>query len=99
VEIIGVHANFFGSKRFPVVLTTLEETLRLKSAGTSKLNGMSMEEEAVVADIDSAGRLLSDSISRDVRYGTGDLSDVLDNARFATHPYSSPNKEVSHQFV
>ncbi|KAL2622102.1 hypothetical protein R1flu_002307 [Riccia fluitans] len=54
---------------------------------------MSMEDEAVVADIEAAGRLLSDTISRDFRFVSGDLVDVLDAARFASYPYSTPQKE------
>ncbi|KAG6548318.1 hypothetical protein Mapa_010184 [Marchantia paleacea] len=54
---------------------------------------MSMEDEAVGADIEAAGRLLSDTISRDLRFASGDLVDTLDAARFASHPYSSPHKE------
>ncbi|KAL3691956.1 hypothetical protein R1sor_005607 [Riccia sorocarpa] len=54
---------------------------------------MSMEDEAIVADIEAAGRLLSDTISRDFRFVSGDLVDVLDAARFASYPYSAPNKE------
>ncbi|CAM6093107.1 unnamed protein product [Calypogeia fissa] len=57
------------------------------------LEEMSMEEEAVVADIEAAGRLLTDSVSRDSRIASSDLSDTLDNARFATNPYSPPTKE------
>lgn len=59
---------------------------------------MSMEGEAVGADVEAAGRLLSDTISRDLRFASGDLVDTLDAARFASHPYSSPQKEVSSLF-
>jgi hypothetical protein len=55
---------------------------------------MSLEDEVAVADIEVAGRLLTDSIARDLRFASCDLQDALDAARFASHPYSTPPKEV-----
>ncbi|KAJ7534364.1 hypothetical protein O6H91_13G091000 [Diphasiastrum complanatum] len=55
---------------------------------------MNWEDEAVGADIAAAGRLLSDTISRDLRcFATGELLDALDASRYASHPYSPPPKE------
>ncbi|XP_024539269.1 nuclear pore complex protein NUP155-like [Selaginella moellendorffii] len=55
---------------------------------------MSWEDEAVVEDIAAAGRLLSDTINRDLRcYASGDLLDALDAGRYSSHPYASPQKE------
>ena len=58
---------------------------------------MSAEEEVVLADIEVAGRLLTDSIARDSRFASCDLQDALDAARFSSHPYSTPPKEVHHR--
>lgn len=55
---------------------------------------MSLEDEVAVADIEVAGRLLTDSIARDLRFASCDLQDALDAARFSSHPYSTPPKEV-----
>ena len=55
---------------------------------------MSLEDEVVLADIEVAGRLLTDSIARDSRFASCDLQDALDAARFSSHPYSTPPKEV-----
>lgn len=57
---------------------------------------MSLEDEVVLADIEVAGRLLTDSIARDSRFASCDLQDALDAARFSSHPYSSPPKEVQY---
>jgi len=56
---------------------------------------MSLEDEVVLADIEAAGRLLTDSIARDSRFASCDLQDALDAARFSSHPYSTPPKEVA----
>ncbi|KAG0631011.1 hypothetical protein M758_1G220500 [Ceratodon purpureus] len=55
---------------------------------------MSLEDEVVLADIEVAGRLLTDSIARDSRFASCDLQDALDAARFSSHPYSASSKEV-----
>jgi hypothetical protein len=55
---------------------------------------MSLEDEVVLADIEVAGRLLTDSIARDSRFALYDLQDVVDAARFSSHLYSTPPKEV-----
>lgn len=55
---------------------------------------MSLEDEVVLADIEAAGRLLTDTIARDSRFASCDLQDALDAARFSSHPYSTPPKEV-----
>jgi len=56
---------------------------------------MSVEDEVVLADIEAAGRLLTDSIARDSRFASCDLQDALDAARFSSHLYSTPPKEVA----
>lgn len=56
---------------------------------------MSHDDEVVLADVEVAGRLLTDSIARDSRFASCDLQDALDAARFTSHPYATPPKEVS----
>lgn len=55
---------------------------------------MSWEAEVAVTEVEAAGRLISDTITRDFRASSGDLLDALDSARFSSHPYSNPPKEV-----
>eukprot|EP00249_Psilotum_nudum_P022603 c28579_g1_i1 orf=2-2734(-) len=55
------------------------------------LTKMSLEDEAIGPDVAIAGRLIGETIARDLVHS--DLYDALDSARYASHPYSSPPKE------
>ncbi|KAL6001329.1 hypothetical protein ACLOJK_007063 [Asimina triloba] len=54
---------------------------------------MSWEDETVGPDVATAGRLVSDRISRDVAAQL-DLEEALEASRYASHPYSAHPKEV-----
>ncbi|XP_077230476.1 nuclear pore complex protein NUP155-like isoform X2 [Tasmannia lanceolata] len=53
---------------------------------------MSWEDETIGPDVATAGRLISDRISRDVAEQL-DLEESLEASRYSTHPYSSHPKE------
>jgi hypothetical protein len=56
---------------------------------------MVKEDEDVVADIEVAGRLLTDTINKDSRFAFRDLQDALESARHSSHRYTIPPKEVN----
>lgn len=49
------------------------------------------EDQSIGPDVAAAGRLITDTISRDLV--TCDLYDALDSARYSSNPYSSPSRE------
>ena len=53
---------------------------------------MSWEDETIGPDVAAAGRLITETISRDL--ATPDLYDALEASRYSSTPYSSPPKEV-----
>ncbi|KAI5054884.1 hypothetical protein GOP47_0030029 [Adiantum capillus-veneris] len=52
---------------------------------------MSWEDESIGPDVAAAGRLVTETISRDL--ASPDLYEVLDAARYTSNPYSSPPKD------
>lgn len=56
---------------------------------------MVKDDEDVVADIEVAGRLLTDTINKDSRFAFRDLQEALESARHSSHRYAIPPKEVN----